>query len=671
MEDPGREERSANPTETSPLAMGTPPAPAPFFTVVVPTHRREGPLEEAIRSVLGQTDGELELLVVDDDPAESAARVVARFDDGRLTYLRNDRSPGGSGARNAGAFRGRGRWIAFLDDDDAWEPEKLARQRRRIEEGGPELGLVYTGHVKVETESGRIVSHFRPTHEGRLRRELLYRNLLGGLYSVAVRRDVFLEVGGLDESFPAMQDMEFYVRVAERAEIGCVPDPLVRVRVDGGPRISTDWRKKEQGARLFQAKFREDLRRDPVLRHRAASRVFQFAAAAGDAPTLLRATPWTLAGLWLDPANLPRVARAIYRARRSSPVPAPAPAASEGPRVTFLGDVFLRRPVALEAGLEPPLVINLEAPLTRGGPPAPGKINLRADPENLPASFEEPPLAACLANNHVMDFGAEGLASTLATLEAYGTRAFGAGSEADNAGNPLVLDVAGRRLALLGYVCPSASPVFATAERPGVVPIELDRIRRDLDAARAQGADRLVVHLHWGAEQVGLPKPEDVETARAVIDAGADLVIGHHAHRIQRFERYRGRWIFYGLGNAVFGPHESPAYFDEAGRPGKTHRSLAFEWNRRSLGVRFDLESAEVEVLPLRYDGERLVRAAFSPRRFEGGIRLGRRYERRFRRAFRLAKTRQILARFLAEPKPVRTRHVTGLIRVLRTRTYK
>lgn len=336
-------------------------------------------------------------------------------------------------------------------------------------------------------------------------------------------------------------------------------------------------------------------------------------------------------------------------------------------RLTFLGDVFLHRPVRIVASLGDRVIINLEAPLTRGGEPASGKINLRADPDNFVATFTNMPVAACLANNHVMDFGADALEQTLELLDAAGVAAFGAGDLADGCRNPVVLDVGGVRVGLSGYVCASASPVVAGDGRPGAAPLELERIVADMADARRQGAERVVVQLHWGAEQVALPKPSDVGTARAIVDAGADLVVGHHAHCIQAYERYRGKHVFYGLGNAIFPEHASPSYFGPEGQPRKVHRSRSFPWNKRSLAVHWDPRTCDVEVAPLWFDGVSLRPGTFRPGRYRTGVDVERRYEARYRRAFRWGKLRHELASYLAEPKLPRARHIGALLRLFRS----
>lgn len=274
----------------------TSPSPPdhPFFSVVIPTFRRPLALQEAIESVLAQTFRNFEVLVIDDGPDEATRAVVESFEDPRVRYLVNTRTKGGSGARNTGIFAARGPWVAFLDDDDLWLPEKLERQHQLIASATQDIALVYTGHISFSSETGRDLSILIPEYEGDLFEILLYQNVIKGLYSVAIRRDVLLELGGLDERFPALQDMELYVRVARKHRVASVKELLVRVRVGSGDRITVNYESKLRGSQLFWEAFREDIAKSPRLTARAATRVAQFAFVQGDWPTFARTVPLML-----------------------------------------------------------------------------------------------------------------------------------------------------------------------------------------------------------------------------------------------------------------------------------------------------------------------------------------------------------------------------------------
>ncbi len=317
--------------------------------------------------------------------------------------------------------------------------------------------------------------------------------------------------------------------------------------------------------------------------------------------------------------------------------------------LTFLGDIYCSEPVSV-TGMPPGAVVaNLEAPVTQATEPWPGKINLRTDACHLRALFGDRPIVACLANNHIVDYGEQGLADTLEALAGLGIPHFGAGSLEDNCRNPLIVQADTTSVALLGYACPSTKAVMATEEHRGAAPLERERILRDMAAATEAGAERRVVCLHWGAEQVGLPRPEDVDLAHALVDAGADLIIGHHAHRTQPIERYQGRLICYGLGNAAF--------------QGRGGGAPARRGNRRSLVLQWNPASYEAQVHRAEFVGRELRIVAGRPVGRAASLRSTSFYRKRFRLSFIAGKGRFAVASFLAQPKLPRLEHLRSLLR--------
>jgi hypothetical protein len=279
----------------------------------------------------------------------------------------------------------------------------------------------------------------------------------------------------------------------------------------------------------------------------------------------------------------------------------------------------------------------------------------------LTGAFGQRLQAACLANNHIMDCGGQGLQDTMDLLDAKGIGWFGAGLQRKSVRNPITLDLEETRIGMAGYVCPTSTPVFAGADSGGVVPIELAIIERDLRAARSSGATRLVVCLHWGVEEVGYPRPQDIELAHRIVDLGADLVVGHHAHCPQPVEVYNGKHIFYGLGNAIMPDLDLPAYYDAAGAPTTRYRKKQAGWNRRSLAVEYAPSDGHVKSRRLTFEGLTLREARFGGpcRRLRGADRDGQ--ARHFRRAVFWYHARMLFLGYLAHPRPPRLRHLRRL----------
>lgn len=196
---------------------------------------------------------------------------------------------------------------------------------------------------------------------------------------------------------------------------------------------------------------------------------------------------------------------------------------------------------------------NLEAPLATGGTEFTGKkFRFRVNPKAAKALKSAGFSVLTLANNHIMDYGPEGMRETLATLKSQGISHAGAGENIEEARRPALLERKGVNVAFLSYSLTQPLEFFADADRPGTAPGWSRFFREDIRRARS-AADYVVVSFHWGEERAAHPRPYQVEAARRAVDAGADLVIGHHPHVLQGVERYRGGVILYSLGNFAFG----------------------------------------------------------------------------------------------------------------------
>lgn len=202
-------------------------------------------------------------------------------------------------------------------------------------------------------------------------------------------------------------------------------------------------------------------------------------------------------------------------------------------------------------------MVNLENPLTNAANPMPDKqFNFKSDPESVKVLQAGGVDLVTIANNHSMDFQAEGLQETMTTLDQAGIQHIGAGENVTQARRPDIIDVKGQRIAYLAYY---GDEYGAEANRPGVNSILEQRIAEDIKAIRDQ-VDWVVVNYHWGQESADYPADWQTQLGRFTIDHGADLVVGHHPHVLQGAEIYRGRPIVYSLGNFIFGGNSRTDY---------------------------------------------------------------------------------------------------------------
>jgi len=226
---------------------------------------------------------------------------------------------------------------------------------------------------------------------------------------------------------------------------------------------------------------------------------------------------------------------------------------------------------------------NLECAVSDKGTQLPGKgIWLRAKPEVVSELKDSGFDVLSVANNHSLDYDTEAFLDTLYWIEQSGIKTIGGGNNIDTACSPFISTVNGVRVGFLAYT-EMADMIWsydyprklkATDTEPGVAPFKYDSIVEDIRALDNQ-VDVLVLSLHWGTEYSLSPTPLQREQARGFIDAGADLIIGHHPHVIQGVELYKNGVIAYSLGNFVFDQNQSD----------RTREGLVMEVTAEETGI--------------------------------------------------------------------------------------
>jgi capsule synthesis protein PGA_cap len=201
-------------------------------------------------------------------------------------------------------------------------------------------------------------------------------------------------------------------------------------------------------------------------------------------------------------------------------------------------------------------VVNLETAITTGGTPAPKEFNFRAPPSALTALKGAGVDVATMANNHGMDYGVSGLRDSLAAARAARFPVIGIGRDAAEAFAPYRTTINNQRIAVIGATQVLDSSLAAAwsagGDKPGLASAyDEDRLLAAVRAARGQ-ADTVVVDLHWGRELVDCPIDRQRTLAVKLVAAGADVVVGSHAHVLLGGGFLRGAYVHYGLGNFVF-----------------------------------------------------------------------------------------------------------------------
>jgi glycosyltransferase involved in cell wall biosynthesis len=197
-------------------------------SVVIPTRNRSALLGMTLRSVLRQQSVDLEVIVVDEASSDDTASMLAAVNDRRLRVIRHDTPQWLAAARNHGAMEARGRWLAFIDDDDLWAPDKLVRQLEAAE--AADRDWVYTGAVNIE--GWRIVQSRRPLPpEDTMTALPRYNPIPGGGSNVMWRRSMWMKVGPFDTRLRSAEDWEMSIRSARHGPPAWVCRPLIAKRV--------------------------------------------------------------------------------------------------------------------------------------------------------------------------------------------------------------------------------------------------------------------------------------------------------------------------------------------------------------------------------------------------------------------------------------------------------
>lgn len=234
---------------------------------------------------------------------------------------------------------------------------------------------------------------------------------------------------------------------------------------------------------------------------------------------------------------------------------------------------------------------NLESPIAVGGSEYSGKqFRFRAAPLAAHALRDAGFNLVTLANNHSMDFGSEALVETLQHLKNNGTAWIGAGKNLAEARKMALYTLKGKKIAFLAYSLTQPTEFFAGVNRSGTAPGYEKMVTADVLSARSQ-ADVVIVSFHWGKEASGIVQQYQRSAAHNAIEAGADVIIGHHPHVLQGIERYKNGIIFYSLGNFTFASKSTTAdvsaivrlRFDDARRTAEIlpldvlHRRVGFQ----------------------------------------------------------------------------------------------
>jgi glycosyltransferase involved in cell wall biosynthesis len=232
--------------------------PRPSVSVVIPTHNRRDLLLRTLHSVLRQRHVDISVIVVDDASTDGSADAVRGLGDPRIRVVRHPLCRGVSQARNTGIEQVDTDWVAFVDDDDLWSPDKLRAQFDALERC-PEAQWVCSGAVHIDSDC-RVWLAAPPPDDSDISGRILRGSLIpGGGSGVLAATSLTRQVGGFDVALSNLADWDFYIRLSMRSPLAVAPGPLVGYYVHVGG-MAHNVRRSERDFKYMEAKYADERR---------------------------------------------------------------------------------------------------------------------------------------------------------------------------------------------------------------------------------------------------------------------------------------------------------------------------------------------------------------------------------------------------------------------------
>lgn len=240
-----------------------------MISVIITTYMRNiVMLMRAINSVLSQTVNDFELIIVDDSPSDYCEREnikshIKSLDNKKIYYVQHQKNMGASAARNTGIDLAKGDFIAFLDDDDEWLPQKLEMQLKEIIKKN--AGLVYCNHYNISPNGKRRLIRHKSPKSANIVDELLIDNFIGSTSFPLIRSECFKKCGNFDVDLLSSQDLEMWIRICKNFTISHIEQPLVNYYVHENEQITSNPDKKIQATKVLNVRYKENIYNNKLL----------------------------------------------------------------------------------------------------------------------------------------------------------------------------------------------------------------------------------------------------------------------------------------------------------------------------------------------------------------------------------------------------------------------
>ena len=265
-----------------------------LVSAIVTTYKRESVLVcRAVESILNQTYGNIEIIVVDDNKEEDKIKQNLKIEmlkyGEKVHYVEHEKNMGACAARNSGLKVAKGEFVAFLDDDDEWLPQKIEKQLKKFND--EKVALVYCNYTFVHDKTGTKQHTKKPCYEGNIYDSLILTNYIGSTSFPLIRKKSIDAIGGFDLLMKSAQDYDVWLRLSKQFEVKFVDESLGLYHIHEEERISTNKQNKIDGVERLNQKNMEYLNNNKKawrIRHVSLAKKY---ASAGDIKTAF--------GLWI------------------------------------------------------------------------------------------------------------------------------------------------------------------------------------------------------------------------------------------------------------------------------------------------------------------------------------------------------------------------------------
>ncbi|MDY6782131.1 MAG: glycosyltransferase [Cyanobacteriota bacterium] len=247
-----------------------------MISIIIPVYNGEKTIEKTLNSVFQQTFQDIEILIIDDGSQDKTLEIVNKTGESKLK-IHSQKNSGQAAARNKGIELAKGEYIAFLDADDLWTPDKLERQLNSLQTH-PEAAVAYSWTDYID-ESGSFVQHGRKiSAEGDVYSELLTNNFIENGSNVLVRKSALDEVGNFETSLPPAADWDMWLRLAKCYPFVVVRAPQVLYRVSSSSSSSNLVKQETQCLRVIDRAFEASPNLPLSLKKRSRANIYKYLA---------------------------------------------------------------------------------------------------------------------------------------------------------------------------------------------------------------------------------------------------------------------------------------------------------------------------------------------------------------------------------------------------------